>query len=303
MVTIQRRPRIGAIEAGGSKIVCSVGSDWREIYRSEKFVVTTKSPIETMAQILDWFELQNLRSPLSAIGIASFGPIDLEKKIIAMSTPKKNWRGLSWQNSIHERFGPIPIGFDTDTNAAAIAEWRWGKALCRDVAVYVTVGTGIGGGVVIDGAQLHGLFHPEFGHMFIPRQDGDAFLGICPAHGSCLEGLASGPAINQRWRRTGEQFPADHMAWELESDYLSFAIANVIAVVSPEVIIMGGGVMAVEGLIEKVRIKTQRLLAGYISKLQLRDGMENYLVPPSLGASAGVVGAFALGLDALIEIA
>jgi fructokinase len=238
---------------------------------------------------------------LQAFGVGSFGPIDFAIKSIAETTPKVAWRGFNWQNALSERFGQLPIGFDTDTNAAGVAEWRWGNAQERGVAVYVTVGTGIGGGLIIDGAPVHGLLHPEFGHMFVPRQGGDDFVGTCPVHGDCLEGLASGPAVNRRWGPSDVPFPANHPAWELESDYLSLAMVNIITITSPEVIILGGGVMAVDGLLDKVREKTVQRLGGYLAKDELGSRIGEYIVAPGLGEASGVVGAYSLGLDALIH--
>lgn len=290
---------IGAIEAGGSKIVCAVGRDWKEICESEKYIVPTTTPEETITRVLDWFEIRNREHAIRAFGVATFGPVDFATRSIAMTTPKKAWCGFSWQNSIDERFPMIPIGFDTDTNAAGIAEWRWGIAKDRRVVVYVTVGTGIGGGLIIDGAPVHGLLHPEFGHMFVPRQDGDEFAGTCPAHGHCLEGLASGFAVNRRRQHNDSMKRETISQWNLESEYLSLAMANVISVASPEIIILGGGIMNVEGLLGMVRSRTKELLSGYIAKEELGRRISEYLVSPGLGASSGVVGAFALGSDAI----
>ncbi|MGB7652144.1 MAG: ROK family protein [Acidimicrobiales bacterium] len=292
--------RIGAIEAGGTKIVCSIGREWKEVRDASKFVVGTKSPSETATKVLDWFEMRREEEPLSAIGVGSFGPIDLAAKSIGATTPKAAWRGFSWHNAIREKLGDFPIGFDTDTNAAVLAEWRWGAATGRGVAVYVTVGTGIGGGLHIDGVPVHGLLHPEIGHMFVPRQKGDAFPGICPSHGDCLEGLASGPAVAKRWGRPSARISANHPAWELESDYLSLAMVNIITTVSPEIIVLGGGVMRVDGLLEKVRAKTVERLAGYIPKDLLGPQISSYLVAPGLGGASGVIGAYALGVVAFL---
>jgi fructokinase len=293
--------RIGAIEAGGTKMVCCVGASWQEIRDGEKFVVPTTSPEETMTLVMDWFVARNAEAPLAAIGVASFGPVDFSTNSIAMSTPKNAWRGMSWRQHINQRLASAVIGLDTDTNAAGLAEWHWGAGRARQVAAYVTVGTGIGGALIVNGAPLHGLLHPEFGHMMVPRQRGDQFAGTCPNHGDCLEGLACGPAIEQRWNRSGPQLPADHAAWELESDYLALALVNIITICSPEVIIIGGGVMAAEGLLNQVRTKTVDLMAGYIDRDELGGRVDEYIVAPSLGNSSGVVGAYALGARAVLE--
>jgi len=294
---------IGAIEAGGTKIVCAVGSTWEEIRDAERFVVPTTSADETMKEVLEWFSAQNRQTPISAIGVASFGPIDFATQSIAHSTPKIAWRGVSWRKAIDEVLPGIAFGYDTDTNAAGVAEWRWGATQGKKVSVYITIGTGIGGGLIIDGEPVHGLLHPEFGHMIVPRRLDDGFAGTCPNHGGCLEGLACGVAVKQRWHRTGgPQFPADHPAWDLESDYLAAAMVNIIMITSAEKIVLGGGVMAVEGLLEKVQKKTHTLLANYIDRPELTEaGLTDYLVAPGLGNASGAVGAFALGLDALTQ--
>jgi len=289
---------IGAIEAGGTKIVCAVGRTWREIRDADKFVVPTNTPDHSMNPIMDWFIDRHRETPLEAIGIASFGPINFELNTISMSTPKVAWRGVSWQKAVEDALGELPVGFDTDTNAAGLAEWRWGAAQGHGVAVYLTVGTGIGGGLIIDGVPVHGLLHPEFGHMTVQHQLGDPFRGNCPSHGNCLEGLASGAAIEKRWEDSGEQIAPDHRAWELESDYLAMAMVNIVTITSAEVIVLSGGVMAVEGLLEKVREKTKTRMAGYIAVVELGTGIAQYLVPPGLGNASGVVGAFALGAQA-----
>lgn len=291
-------PMIGAIEAGGTKMICAVGRSWREVRDAKKYVVTTTAPDETTTTVMEWFASQHEITPLGAIGVASFGPIDFATNSIARSTPKEAWRGVSWRDAVTNYLGPIALGFDTDTSAAGLAEWHWGAAQRRRVVVYVTIGTGIGGGLIIDGEALHGLLHPEFGHMFVPRQRGDEFAGTCPTHGDCLEGLACGLAVNRRWNGSSEQLAPEHAAWELESDYLALAMVNIIMVASPEVIVLGGGVMKVEGLMEKVRTKTRDLVAGYIAKDALSSEIDTYLVTPGLGSSSGVVGAFVLGARA-----
>jgi fructokinase len=292
---------VGAIEAGGTKMVCAVGTSWQEIRDGEKFVVPTTSPEETMAVVMDWFVERDAETPLAAIGVASFGPIDFATDSIAMSTPKDAWRGVSWRRHVSRRLRDAAIGLDTDTNAAGLAEWRWGAAQDRQVAAYVTVGTGIGGALIINGAPVHGLLHPEMGHMVVPRQRGDEFAGTCPAHGDCLEGLACGLAVTRRWGHSGPQFPPDHAAWELESDYLALALVNIITIASPEVIIMGGGIMAVEGLLDRVRTKVRDRMAGYVAKEELASRIGEYIVAPGLGSSSGVVGAYALGSRAALD--
>jgi fructokinase len=293
---------IGAIEAGGTKIVCCVGSTWQEIRDGDKLVVPTASPEETMSVVMDWFVARDAETPLEAIGVASFGPIDFASASIAASTPKEAWRGLSWRRHIGQRLGDVAIRIDTDVNAAGLAEWRWGAAQGRQVAVYVTVGTGIGGALIVNGAPVHGLLHPEMGHMLVPRERGDQFPGTCPTHGDCLEGLASGPAIEQRWNRADRELPREHAAWALESGYLAQALVNIIAITSPEVIVMGGGIMSVEGLLDRVRSRTRDLMGGYIASDALAGRIDDYIVAPGLGIHSGVVGAYALGSMAALEM-
>ncbi len=292
-------PLVGAIEAGGTKMVCAVGRTWREVRDTPAHVVPTTTPDETMARVLDWFAARHAVTPLSALGVASFGPIDFAADAIATTTPKELWRGFRWRQAIATRFGDLPLGYDTDTNAAGVAEWRWGAARGRDVSVYVTVGTGIGGGIVVNGVPIHGLLHPEFGHMFVPRQAGDDFVGTCPSHGDCLEGLASGEAIARRWRRAGRELDANHPAWELESSYLALAVVNIVMITSPQIVVLGGGVMGVEGLIERVRHKVRTAVNGYLPRAELSTNVDRYLVTPGLGTYSGVVGAFALAQRAL----
>ena len=289
---------IAAIEAGGTKTVCALGTSFEQIVDAEKLIVPTTSPRETMTQVLDWIDARRGGAALDAVGVGTFGPVDLATGRIATSTPKIAWRGFSWREAIADRFGDVTVAVDTDVNAAGVAEWRWGASRGREVSVYITVGTGIGGALVVDGRPLHGLQHPEFGHMFVPRAPGDDFSGVCLSHGDCLEGLASGMAIEERWGIEGSQLPLSHPAWELESDYLASAVANVVAIASPQSVVLGGGVMSVEGLIEKVRTKTRARLDDYFTSRELHDGIDNFLVAPALGASSGVLGAFALGLDA-----
>ena len=291
-------PMIGAIETGGTKVVCAVGRSWQEIRDADKFVVPTTSPSETTTSVLNWFEARHRTIPLAAIGIASFGPVDFSNMSIASTTPKLAWRGVNWRDVVTQRFKNVAVGIDTDTNAAGVAEWRWGAARHRRVAAYVTVGTGIGGALIIDGEPLHGLLHPEFGHMLIPRQRDDNFMGTCPVHGDCLEGLASGVAVEYRWSRPGTQLAPDHLAWELESDYLALALVNVIMIASPQIIVLGGGVMIADGLLEQVRRKTREFVAGYIDKAELTSRIDTYIVGAGLGHASGVVGAFALGARA-----
>lgn len=293
-------PRIGAIEAGGTKMVVAVGRTPEEIRDAERFITPTTDPTDTMRRVLDWLREQHDDDPLQAIGVASFGPVDFVRRGIAHSTPKLLWRGVSWADAIGAAFGDIPLGFDTDTGAAALAEQRWGAGRDQDVVVYVTIGTGIGGGLVVDGRIVHGLLHPEFGHMVVRHRPEDDFPGTCPSHGDCLEGLASGESVKRRWHRTGgPHLPPDHPAWDLESHYLVDAVVNIVTITAAHVVILGGGVMSVPGLLERVRSGVRDHLNGYLDVPALTTDIDHYIVSPQLGSAAGAVGAFALGRDAL----
>jgi fructokinase len=195
---------------------------------------------------------------------------------------------------------PVPIGFDTDVNGAALGEWRWGAAQGLDTFIYLTIGTGIGGGAVANGQALHGMVHPEMGHIRLPHDwQADPFPGVCPYHGDCLEGMANGPSIEKRWGRKAETIPVDHPAWELEAGYLAFGLASLICTLSPQRIIMGGGVMQQAHLFPLVRRKTQALLNGYVQAPQILEDIEAYIVPPGLGNQAGMLGAIVLAEQAM----
>jgi fructokinase len=235
---------------------------------------------------------------LRAIGIGSFGPIDLHRSSPSYghitATPKLAWRNFDLAGAVGSGLH-LPIGFDTDVNAAALGEARWGAAQGIADFVYVTVGTGIGGGALVSGNPLHGLQHPEMGHIRVPHDWArDPFAGICPYHGDCLEGLASGPAIEARWGMSASSLPADHPAWELEAHYLALALMSWIAVLSPRRIVLGGGVMQQPHLFPFIRSKLQKQLNGYIPCQELEDGIDQYIVSPKLVDRAGVLGALVL---------
>ncbi len=224
-------PRLGGIEAGGSKFVCAAGSGPEDAEFAE-FPTTT--PEETIGQIIDFFRF---REPVAALGIASFGPIDPNPESPTFgyitSTPKRAWRNFDFAGTVRRALG-TPVAFDTDVNAAALAESRWGAARDLHSFLYVTVGTGLGGGALLDGRILHGRLHPEMGHIPVPHDRArDPFAGNCPYHGDCLEGLASGPAIQARWGQPGHLLPDGHSAWNLEADYLALGIVNWTCTLSP----------------------------------------------------------------------
>jgi fructokinase len=290
----------GGIEAGGTKFVCIFGSGPEDVRAEARFPTT--SPAETIQRAVDFFRQgQKEHGELSAIGIASFGPLDLDRNSptygYITSTPKPGWANTDFAGMIRQALS-LPVGFDTDVNAAALGEWRWGAARGLDTFIYLTIGTGIGGGGMANGRLMHGLLHPEMGHLCIPHDWGaDPFAGSCPFHGDCLEGLASGPAIESRWGQRGETLPPDHPAWELEAHYLTPGVVNWIYTLSPQKIILGGGVMQQAHLFPLIRREVQTLLGGYLQSQAILENIDDYIVPPALGKRAGVLGALALAMD------
>jgi fructokinase len=289
---------VGAIELGGSKVVCAVGRGAGEL--GAETVMPTSTPARTLADAIAFFRAQGA---LGAIGIAAFGPLDLDPRSPTFGsiteTPKPGW---SWTDLVSpfRRSLDVPVAIDTDVNGAALAEHRWGAGRGTAALVYVTVGTGIGGGGLIDGRPMQRLAHPEMGHMRVPHdRSADPFAGLCPFHGDCLEGLASGPAIAARWSAPAESLPPDHPAWPLEARYLALGLVNVIAVLSPERVVVGGGVMRRSCLLPLLRAEVTTLLGGYAPSAAIGD-IDRYIVPPSLGARSGVLGALALARDAAL---
>ncbi len=286
----------GGIEAGGTKFVCAIGRDPDELLARHTFPTTT--PEETIGKAITFFKGQPGGSDLVAIGIASFGPLDPDPDSptygYITTTPKPGWANTNIYGAIQDAL-QIPIGFDTDVNAAALGEHRWGAAQDVGTFIYLTIGTGIGGGAMVEGKLVHGMMHPEMGHVHIPHDlERDPFEGICPFHKDCLEGLAAGPAIEARWGVRGETLPGDHPAWELEAHYLALGLVNFITVLSPQRIIMGGGVMQNKKLFTLIRKEVQSLLNRYIPVPEILEHIDEYIVPPALGEQAGVLGAIAL---------
>jgi fructokinase len=286
----------GGIEAGGTKFVCAVGTGPDDLRAETRFPTTT--PQETIGQAIAFFTEQAKKEPLAAIGIASFGPVDPNPASPTFgyitTTPKPGWANTDLAGEIGRALG-VPIGFDTDVNGAALGERRWGAAQELDTFIYLTIGTGLGGGGMVNGRLMHGLIHPEMGHMRLPHDwTADPFAGACPYHGDCLEGMAAGPAMEKRWGQRAETLPADHPAWALEAHYLALGLVNLICTLSPQRIIMGGGVMAQPQLFPLIRRKTQELLNGYVQSPQILERIDQYIVPPGLGNRAGVLGAIAL---------
>lgn len=291
----------GGIEAGGTKFVCAIGTGPDDVRAETRF--PTSVPEQAIAQAIAFFQEQQQGEPLTAIGVASFGPVDPDPRSPSFgyvtTTPKPGWAHTNFVGPLREALG-VPVGFDTDVNGAALGEHRWGAAQGLDTFVYLTIGTGLGGGAMVNGKLLHGLMHPEMGHMLIPHNwDADPYAGFCPYHGDCWEGLAAGPGLEGRWQTRAENLPPEHPAWELEAHYLALGLVNIITVLSPQRIIMGGGVMDQLHLFPLIHNHVYTMLNGYIQSAQILENMDRYIVPPGLGSRAGVLGAIALAQDAV----
>ncbi|MQR94728.1 ROK family protein [Fictibacillus phosphorivorans] len=286
---------LGAIEAGGTKFVCGIGNEDGEVL--ERISIPTTTPEETMRLVVDYFK----EKKVDALGVGSFGPVDLDVSSptygYITSTPKKHWNQYDLVGKLKNHFH-VPIGFDTDVNAAALGESLWGAAKSLDSCLYMTVGTGIGVGAVSEGKLVHGMLHPEMGHILVRRHGDDHFAGRCPFHGDCLEGMASGPAIEARWGKKGIELASDSSVWELEAYYLAQALVNYILVLSPKRIVIGGGVMKQEHVYPLVRKWVIQLLNGYIQHKNVEGHIDTYIVPPVLGDNAGLCGALALARQA-----
>jgi fructokinase len=275
----------GGIETGGTKWECAIGTGPDDLRATATIPTTT--PEETIGRVVAFFEREG---PVAAIGIGSFGPVDRNPGSATWghitSTPKPGWAYTDVGGEIVRRLS-VPVAFDTDVNAAALAEHRWGAAQELDTFCYVTVGTGIGGGGMAGGRLLHGLLHPEFGHMRIPHdRESDPFEGVCPYHGDCWEGLASGRAIEARWGRPAAELDAYEAVWMLQAHYLALGLVSVICVLSPERILLGGGVMRRPGLLPLVHREVEGLMNGYQETATI--------MLPALAPRSGVLGAIAL---------
>ncbi len=288
----------GGIEAGGTKFVCVVTDAEKTILAETRFPTT--SPAETLGRAIAFFHEQNIQlpAPVCSLGVGCFGPIDLQTSSptygCITSTPKPGWANTPVVAPLQDAFG-VPVAFETDVNAAAVGEGKWGAAAGLEDFLYLTIGTGIGGGGVANGRPLHGLVHPEMGHLRIPHDwNRDPFPGWCPYHGDCFEGLAAGPALLKRWGQPGDTLPVDHPAWDLEAHYIALALQNYICTLSPQKIILGGGVMQQAHLLPLIRVKVLQLLNGYVQSPALLEEIETYIVSPGLGSRAGVLGAIAL---------
>ncbi|MFD2257756.1 ROK family protein [Luteolibacter algae] len=280
---------ITAMELGGTKTVVAIGGSDGSL--GEEFRFPTTTPEETFTTAVEWIAE---RGTPSKMGVAAFGPVQINPKAEnwgdMLPTPKPNWSGFSITKALLAKFPGLEITLETDVNAACLAESRIGAAAGLENVAYITIGTGIGAGVLCDGRLLHGALHPEFGHLLLPRKAGDDFAGTCPFHGCCLEGMASGPAIEQRWEKCGDKLPPEHPAWDTEAWYLAHGIQALLAIAPPERVVIGGGVSQAAGLHEKTEELIKELAGGYFPALENAP----YIVPPKLGQEAGICGALML---------
>ena len=289
----------GALEAGGTKMYMAVLNELHHI--KDELIIPTQEPDITVPQIIRFFK----DHPIDALGVGSFGPLSLNTSSVdygtILSTPKLSWRNYPIYRILKSEFS-IPIAIDTDVNASALAEARLGSGKGKSIVLYVTVGTGIGGGLIINGRPIHGAMHPEIGHMMIPYESGDpAPNGFCPYHRHCLEGLASGPSIEKRWGISAKILPQDHPGWKLEASYLACLCANAVLAYSPDIIILGGGVMHRNFLYPSIRRKTIEMLNGYVPLSLLGNNLQNYIVAPELGDHCGIIGSCLLAEDLFIH--
>lgn len=283
----------GALEAGGTKMVCAVGNEKGEIL--ERISIPTETPEATMPIMAEFFAGKGI----AALGIGCFGPVDLNRDSktygYITTTPKLPWKNYDICGYFRDRLR-IPVGFDTDVNGSMLGEATWGCAKGLDTAIYITVGTGIGVGIMAGGKLLHGMLHPEAGHILMPVRSDDTYGGKCPYHGTCLEGLAAGPAIEARWGAPGKELADRPEVWDLEAYYLAHAVTTYIMILSPQKVILGGGVMHQTQLMERIRGYVKEMIAGYLVTKELED-LDSYITLPSLDDNQGILGALKLGID------
>ena len=288
---------LGALEAGGTKMVCAIGDENGKVIERESF--PTRLPEETMPSLINYFKEKGIE----ALGIGSFGPLNLDPKDPhygdITTTPKPGWHNYPLRKSFVDALG-VPVGIDTDVNAAALGEATLGAGKGCDSLVYVTVGTGVGAGILVGGKLVHGLVHPEFGHILLrPHPEDPAPHGFCPYHDGCLEGMACGTAIEKRWGVSARELPEDHIAWTVEAEYLAQMCVTAIVTVSPKKIVLGGGVMHQLHLFPRIRARVLEMLGGYVSHPAILEDIEHFIVSPGLGDNAGAAGSLLLAKQAL----
>lgn len=289
----------GGIEAGGTKFVCVVASGPGQVVDEIRFMTTM--PEETLGRAIQFFRPFVDSGQVSAIGIGAFGPLDLNPKSptygFVAATPKPGWSYADVLGTLQRELR-VKVAMDTDVNVAGLAEYLWGASKDCDPSLYLTIGTGIGGGFIQGGKSLIGMLHPEMGHLLIPHnRELDPFPGNCPFHGDCFEGLANGPAIEKRLGMPGAMVPEENPFWDIEADYIASALMNYILILSPKKIILGGGVMQREFLFPKVRQRVRELINGYVASKSLMENIDDYILPPGLGNQAGSLGAIALAMQ------
>lgn len=284
--------KFGAIDAGGKRFICGITDEKGNSL--EKISILTETPEKTIPAVIEFFKIKGI----SALGIGCFGPLDLNPKSKTYghitSSPKEAWRDYNILRALSSALN-IPVYLDTNINVAVLGEAMWGAGKNLKNSIYLTIDTGIGGGAIVEGKLVHGMIHPEMGHIFVSRHPRDKFAGTCPFHGgNCLEGMASIPAIEKRWGKPLYELPVNHSAWELEAYYIAHALVNYILVLSPEKIILGGEVMKHKQLLPTVRRAVVQLLNGYVQTEQIFKDIDNYIVFPDLGENSGFFGAAAL---------
>lgn len=284
--------KFGAIDAGGKRFICGVTNENGDTL--EKVVIETETPEKTIPNVIEFFKNKGI----VALGLGCFGPLDLHPTSktygYITSTPKEGWKDFDIVGVLKDNLN-IPVYFDTNINTAVLGEAVWGAAKNLKNSIYLTIGSGIGGGAIVEGKLVHGMLHPEMGHIFVSRHPRDKFTGNCPFHGgNCLEGMASGPAMERRWNKPLENLPEDHPAWDLEAYYIAHALVNYILVLSPEKIILGGDVMRYKHLFPVIRRAVVKLLNGYVQTDNIFKNINTYIVSPDLGENSGFLGAAAL---------
>lgn len=286
---------LGAIEAGGTKFVVGIGNEKGELI--ERKTIPTRSPDETLDEVIHYFKDKKI----AALGVGCFGPLDLNPNSDSYGsitkTPKEGWTDFNILKSLKEGL-KIPVTIDTDVNAAALGESKYGIGKGLNNVLYLTIGTGIGGGAIVEGKLLHGMLHPEMGHILLARRDDDPYQGKCTFHQQCFEGLASGPAIEERWGIKASELEIDHPAWDLEAYYIAQAFVNYILILSPEIIVLGGGVMHQKQLFENIHRYTTKFLNHYVQRPEIMtENIKNYIVAPGLNDDSGIIGALALAQE------